>query len=140
MPHSLNDNSQSGTTGHLNVLLVEDSFAVAQSFTFLMEEYGWRIIGPAPTVEAALKLIDQYAIDVAVLDINLQGIVVTPVAVKLQGKRIPFVFLTGYGSTDDMLPQKFGNDPILLKPVDEQELLNTVNNLVLGNAQDASDF
>ncbi|HAI13772.1 MAG TPA: hypothetical protein DCM28_18845 [Phycisphaerales bacterium] len=130
MTQSLNNNINTHPTGRLNVLLVEDSFAVAQSFTFLMEEYGWHIIGPAPTVEAALELIDKQKIDTAVLDINLQGQVVTPVAEKLQNRQIPFIFLTGYGSTETMLPESLRDLPTLLKPVNEQDLLNTIDHLL----------
>lgn len=130
MTQSLNDNSASPSVEPFNVLLVEDSFAVAQSFVFLMETYGWRIIGPAPTVQAAIKLIDQHTINAAVLDINLQGNVVTPVAEKLAEKQVPFAFLTGYGSTEAMLPDRFRNRPILLKPVNEEELINTVTGMI----------
>jgi DNA-binding LytR/AlgR family response regulator len=97
-----------------------------------MEEYGWDIIGPAPTLDAALKIIQQHAqtIDVAVLDINIQGYPVTPVAMQLQELNIPFVFLTGYGDADAMLPAQFEHHPTLLKPVRDVELLETVNKLI----------
>jgi CheY-like chemotaxis protein len=130
MSSSRPKNTESGTPDTLRVLLVEDSFAVAQSFSFMMEEYGWSIIGPAPSVEVAIDLIERHTIDVAVLDINLRGVIVTPVAQRLTEMGIAFLFLTGYGDTDDMLPAQFKDAPMLLKPVDETDLIQTVQALL----------
>ncbi len=132
MTQSIDHLVRSDDQTRLNVLLVEDSYPVAQSFTFLMEEYDWDIIGPAPTIDAAMKLVEQFAstIDVAVLDINLQGHSVAPVAQKLRELSIPFVFLTGYGDADAMLPAHFEEYPTLLKPVREEELIEKVNALI----------
>ena len=82
-----------------------------------------------------MKLVEQYAstIDVAVLDINLQGHSVAPVAQKLREMSIPFVFLTGYGDADAMLPAHFDEYPTLLKPVSEEELIAKVNALIKSN-------
>lgn len=123
----------------LKVLLVEDSFAVAQSFTFLMEDHGWDIIGPASTLSHAIDLIHTRDIDVAVLDINIQGKIVTPVAQLLLEKKVPFVFLSGYGNMDDMIPKPFKTCPMLLKPVDESALLQTVEQLVHPPARSVDD-
>ena len=140
MSDSLIHSSRSSEENLLKVLLVEDSFAVAQSFVFLMEDSGWQIVGPAPTIDKALDLIDQTPIDIAVLDVNLQGQIITPVAQKLQSLGIPFLFLTGYGDTDDMLPSHLNAYPMLYKPVDEQILVRTVTQLRdQANAQEGSD-
>ncbi|MBL4701543.1 MAG: response regulator [Phycisphaeraceae bacterium] len=118
----------------LKVLLVEDSYAVAQSFIFLMEDHGWHIVGPAPTITQSIELIEQHPIDVAVLDINLQGSVITPVADLLQNKSIPFVYLTGYANIDDILPDHLKQHPILLKPIDVESLIQTIKQLVGSNS------
>lgn len=143
MTDQLIQTSRSSEETKLKVLLVEDSFAVAQSFVFLMEDSGWQIVGPAPTIEKALDLISKNTIDLAVLDVNLQGQIITPVAEKLQSIGIPFLFLTGYGDTDDMLPPPLNQHPMLYKPVDEQTLIQAVTQLIhqakANQPQDPSD-
>ena len=61
------------------VLVVEDEFLIAMDLECLLERNGWRVLGPAATVKEALRLLDGETPDVALLDVNLRGEMVTPV-------------------------------------------------------------
>jgi len=79
------------------ILIVEDDFHVADSLSLALRASGAHVVGPAATVSAALKLVASCErVDGAVLDINLRGEVVYPVADALRRRGVPFVFATGY--------------------------------------------
>lgn len=79
------------------VLVVEDDYHVASSLALCLEAEGVEVLGPVASVEAALGLIAQVSpIDGAILDINLKGEMVYPVARALQEIGVPYVFTTGY--------------------------------------------
>ena len=75
----------------------------------LLIENGFAVLGPAATVDDALKLLERDRPDAAVLDINLRGVAVTPVARTLQAMNIPFVIASAYDTSsipaDDALRQ-----------------------------------
>ena len=103
------------------VLVVEDNFALAESMRFALEGLGCTVVGPAPTCERALDLIDSQGPECAVLDIDLQGKSSGPVAERLVEDGTPFVFLTGYEDAS-LLPEAFHAWTRLSKPVDPDEL------------------
>jgi DNA-binding response OmpR family regulator len=78
------------------VLVVEDEFLIAMDLEHLLERNGWRVLGPAATVKEAFRLLDGEAPDVALLDVNLRGEMVTPVAERLRARGIPFVLASAY--------------------------------------------
>jgi CheY-like chemotaxis protein len=78
------------------VLVAEDDYVVAQQIAHELRERGARIIGPASTPDAALQLACEHRLDAAVLDINLRGGAVYPVADLLSRKGVPFLFATAY--------------------------------------------
>ena len=78
------------------VLVVEDEFLIACDVMFALEQAGADVVGPATTVSAAMALLDANLIDAAVLDIDLRGNAVYPVADRLFDRGVPFVFATGY--------------------------------------------
>ncbi len=98
------------------VLIVEDAVLLAMELETGLAEAGAAIIGPAYELEEALALLDQ-PIDAAVLDANLNGRSVTPVAEALAARKIPFVFATGYGETGGA-PGGFDDAPVIRKPYD----------------------
>jgi PAS domain S-box-containing protein len=113
----------SGMTGRL--LVVEDEALIAMELCKDLGQLGWEIVGPASTIEEALELIDGSPLpDAAVLDVNLCGRAVYPVAERLQALGVPFVFCTGYQRLDDH--RGFFSSPIVRKPVNigvlDQEL------------------
>jgi PAS domain S-box-containing protein len=82
------------------VLIVEDEALVAMELTQILTAAGARVIGPVGDIESALALVEAGDIDRALLDINLGGRLVTPVASALSRKSIPFIYLTGYQEPD----------------------------------------
>jgi two-component system, response regulator PdtaR len=79
------------------VLVVEDEFLIALDLELLLRRHGWRVLGPAATVDQALRLLrDGETPDVALLDVNLRGELVTPVAEALRARGVPFVLASAY--------------------------------------------
>lgn len=83
----------------LRVLVVEDEALISMHLEDILEQLGCRIVGLAMSIEAAQQMVDQgEAFDVAILDVNLAGQPIYPVAQKLIAQRRPFLFMTGYGA------------------------------------------
>ena len=78
------------------VLVVEDEFLIAMDLELLLQRHGWRVLGPAATVAEALRLLAGETPDVALLDVNLRGEPVTPVAEELRARGVPFVLASAY--------------------------------------------
>jgi CheY-like chemotaxis protein len=93
-----------------------------------LEEAGAEIAGRAGTLEEALHLIEGVSSDAALLDGNLHGRSVDDIAAALTRRKIPFVFVTGYGH--DSLPRSFGHAAVLAKPFSREQLLDTARRLV----------
>jgi PAS domain S-box-containing protein len=102
------------------VLVVEDEAVVAMELARVLTAAGAKVVGPAGTIEEALALLDGQPIDRALLDVNLGGRLITPVAAALTRRRIPFVYLTGYQEPD------VDDGPILRKPVATSALLGAL--------------
>lgn len=78
------------------ILVVEDELLIAMTIEQLLLDEGCTVLGPAPSVGAALKLIDQDPPEAALLDVNLNGHLSTPVAEELLRRGIPHLLVTGY--------------------------------------------
>lgn len=99
------------------VLIVEDEALVAMELARVLTAAGAQVVGPAGSIEEALELLDRKPIDRAVLDINLGGRLVTPVAQALAARAIPFIYLTGYqepGVSDGVVVRKPASAELLL--------------------------
>lgn len=108
-----------------SILLVEDELLVALLVEDLLKDAGGTVVGPAPRVSAALELIaGADRIDMALLDVNLGGDWVWPVAQDLRGRGVPYVLLTGYGAGS--VPAEHVDAGVLTKPVSEADLLRKV--------------
>jgi two-component SAPR family response regulator len=99
----------------LKVLVVEDESLVALDIENMLEEMGCKVVASVPRLVRALELASRLDFDLAVLDINLAGEVVYPLAFRLAARGIPFVFSTGYSTAS--LPPELSDRPILKKPV-----------------------
>lgn len=98
------------------VLVVEDEYLIATDLCDALEKHGAEVIGPAPTVERGLALAaSERVLDAAVLDMNLQGERVFPVAEALKARGVPFVFASGYESW--LVPEDYRDAPRCEKPV-----------------------
>jgi len=102
------------------VLVVEDEMMIAMLIEDMLDEFGCKLIGPATNVPSALELIGKEQVEVAVLDLNLDGQDTYAIADVLRQKKVPFIFATGYGSTG--LRKEYGNRPVLQKPFQARDL------------------
>jgi DNA-binding response OmpR family regulator len=112
----------------IRVLVVEDEFLVAILIEEMLESAGCVVIGPFPRVPEALDAVDRNRCDAAVLDVNLGGERIDPVAAALSKRNVPFVFVSGYGTIG--LPGDYSDRPRICKPFKLAELLGTVSSLV----------
>ena len=110
------------------VLVVEDEALVAMLVGDSLEEAGATIVGPAATVAEALALIEDGALDAAVLDVNLQGQRMTQVADRLAGMKVPFVIATGYGYDCEI--GDHADAPMLQKPFDLARLTSALVSVI----------
>jgi PAS domain S-box-containing protein len=113
------------------VLIVEDAVLLAMELESGLSEAGATVIGPAYELEEALALLDQ-PIDAAVLDANLNGHSVSPVAEALKARNVPFVFATGYGEAGGA-PGDF-DAPVIRKPYDVTQVAAALAELLAGRA------
>jgi len=102
------------------VLLVEDEILVAMMMRDILTELGFSVIGPFSRVAEAMVAAVHDEFDAGIIDINLGGEFVYPVADVLVARKIPFVFITGYGV--ESIDVRFANVPILKKPIQRQVL------------------
>ena len=101
------------TTG-CRILVVEDEMLIALVIEDVLQSIGCQIVGPVATLEKALKFAAEETFDAAVLDVNIRGGKVYPVAEMLLSRGIPFLFASGYG--DWALPPALRDKPRLMKP------------------------
>ncbi len=103
------------------MLLVEDDYFIMKTLRLRFQQEGATIVGPASNVLDALALVRSAPrIDAAILDINLQGEMVFPVADALTERGVPFVFATGYDPA--AIPARFAAVTHCSKPVDPSRL------------------
>lgn len=100
------------------VLIVEDESLVAMLLETILEDMGCVPVGPAASVEEGLALIEcEGNLDGALLDVNVAGHQVFPIARALKGRGVPFVFSTGYG--EGGLPDEWRGQATIQKPFTE---------------------
>jgi CheY-like chemotaxis protein len=98
------------------VLVVEDEYMLARDLSQSLEDAGACVLGPLRSVDDALKLLrGEQDVDGAVLDLNLCGQLVFPVADALAIRGVPFVFATGYNR--EIVPERYGHVKRCEKPV-----------------------
>ena len=112
----------------VKVLVVEDEYLVATLMEDMLASAGCIVAGPIPRLALALDAASKEACEVAVLDVNLAGERVYPVADILAQRNVPFVFVTGYGP--NALPPDYAKLPRICKPFRMAELLGTLSDLV----------
>ena len=104
----------------LRVLVVEDEMMVSMLIEDMLADLGCLVVGPASRLEDAIELIKGVDIDCAVLDVNLGGQPIFPLADILRDRGAPFAFATGYG--DAGLRDVDRGSPVLQKPFREVDL------------------
>lgn len=108
-----------------HILVVEDEFMIALSIRKTLEAFGAVVLGPVATVAKGLALVqDSPQVDAAVLDVNLGGNSVQPVAQALTERGVRYLLATGYGSGD--LTAFFDDVPRCEKPFDDEQVVRTL--------------
>ncbi len=117
-----------------NVLVIEDEFFIAEDMGNTLQAAGATVLGPVPSVKAALDLLGKGAVpDAVVLDVNLGGEMAYPVADALLTWDVPFLILTGYDQ--GALPERYAAVRRLEKPVETSLLVRELALLFDGIAQ-----
>lgn len=111
----------------LRVLVVEDEMMVSMLIEDMLGDLGCTVVGPAARLDEAMALVGSAEIDCAVLDVNLGGQPIFPLADLLREKGAPFAFATGYG--DAGLREVDRGSPVLQKPFREGDLARVLGEL-----------
>ena len=106
--------------GGLRVLVVEDEMMVSMLIEDMLTDMGCKVVGPASRLDEAIDFANTAEIDCAVLDVNLGGQPIFPLADVLRAKGVAFAFATGYG--DAGLREIDKGTPVLQKPFREGDL------------------
>lgn len=109
--------------GPPRLLVVEDELMIRMLLEEMLAELGYTVAAEAAHIDEALPLARNAEVDAAILDLNLNGQSVIPVADLLVERGVPFIFATGYGERG--LPEAYRNHPTLQKPF-EQDMLDRV--------------
>jgi CheY-like chemotaxis protein len=104
------------------VLVVEDEFLVSLLTIDVLESVGCEIVGPASRIAEATQLAQSELLDAAVLDVNVGGELIWPVAEELQRRGAPFLFLSATNQLT-VFPPPFAAVPRLNKPMEKNLLL-----------------
>jgi CheY-like chemotaxis protein len=113
------------------VLIVEDEAFTALTLAGAIEDAGGCVVGPVGTVAEALVLIGTQEISAAVLDANLADRDVTPVAIILAGKKIPFVVFSGTGLPSELAAIQ-PDIAVVMKPAALKVVLNRLVEQIKG--------
>ena len=108
------------TTAMPRVLVVEDEYLIRMLLEDMLADNGYAVAKAVGTITEASKFAAGGAFDVAILDVNVDGEEVYPVADILAQRGLPFVFVTGYG--EGSLPAKYSGRPALQKPFQSEQL------------------
>ena len=112
------------------VLVIEDESLVAMLLETILDDMGCAVVGPESNIDDGLiSATTEGALDAALLDVNVAGREVFPVAEALKARGVPFVFSTGYGEAG--LPDEWRGRPTLNKPFTE-DAVQTAIRAVLG--------
>jgi PAS domain S-box-containing protein len=137
---SEHDRADDRESGRGKILLVEDEVIVGLFMQDLLKESGFEPSEPHRTLADAIAAANAERFDAAVLDMNLNGEQVYPLADRLTQQSVPFVFVTGYAAT--VVVERFSHIPLLQKPIEPQMLSALLDRLTsspiaarIGNGQ-----
>jgi CheY-like chemotaxis protein len=110
------------------VLVVEDEYLIRMLLEDMLADLGYGVAAAVGTVAEASALAASGDFNAAILDVNLDGQEIFPVADILAGRSLPFVFVTGYGERS--LPDRYRDRPALQKPFQVEQLSTTLANML----------
>ncbi len=122
------DIAETGALAYRRVLIVEDEYFLADDMAQVLQRFGAHVVGPVPSIDKALALLADEPVDAAVLDINLRGQTVYPVADALREQGVPFVFATGYDAA--AVPEAYKDVPRWEKPFKPEDLAKALPSIV----------
>src|SRR5258708_8094026 len=108
-----------------SVFLVEDEVMIRMMVADMLEELGYRVVAEAGEINEAIRLAQSAEFDLAILDVNVNGKVISPVAELITARNRPFIFATGYGSSG--LPPQDHTRPALQKPFQIETLARMID-------------
>ena len=108
-----------------DILLVEDEALIRMMTAEMVEALGHRVVAQAGNLKDAEPLAASTHFDLAILDVNLGGHNIYPIALAVAGRDIPLLFASGYNTSG--LPEPFHDRPILRKPFQTKELGEAIN-------------
>ena len=106
------------------IFLVEDEPVIRMMIAEMVEALGHRVVAEASRIDEAQILAQDAEFDLALLDVNVGGHSIAPVAESIDKRGLPFLFVSGYGS--DSLPEPFSRRPLLQKPFVASKLHNAI--------------
>jgi CheY-like chemotaxis protein len=115
-----------------SVFLVEDEAMIRMMVVDMLEELGFTVAAETGEINEAVKLAGITEFDVAILDVNVNGKVISPVADVLKARNRPFIFATGYGTQG--VPEGYRDRPALQKPFQIESLRQALDNTLRGAA------
>ena len=118
----MTDKIRMGALSGRRLLVAEDRYLLASDLEALLSTYGAQVLGPCATVHEALGLVDQA--DGALLDVDLGGEQVFPLAEQLKARNCAVVFVTGHGV--ELRPPEWAETPWLQKPCDPYQAVATL--------------
>jgi len=102
------------------IMIVEDEALVAMALRESLDEMGFSVLGPFNRISEAMIALRNNHIDAAVLDVNLGGEMIYPLADVLAADHVPFIFITGYGAEE--IEPRYTGVPVLQKPIESDAL------------------
>ncbi len=106
------------------VLVVEDEAAISMLLEDMLFDFGCEIVGPAARLSTALEMAQSESYTVAILDVNVAGEPIYPVAEAIVQRNLPLVFSTGYGGAG--IREPFRDRPVVQKPFSQGDLKRTL--------------
>jgi CheY-like chemotaxis protein len=110
------------------ILVVEDQMLIALEIVAMVEDFGCQPVGPVGHVQTALQAVSREPLDAALLDVDLDGQSVEPVADLLDRRGIPFALVTGYSR--DRLPAGLRSRPYVAKPFTYDDVRSALSALL----------
>ena len=116
------------TSTPARILVVEDEYLIRMLLEDMLADLGHNVAAAVGTIAEAKELAASGDFDCAVLDVNLDGEQIFPVADILIERGMPFVFVTGYG--ENSLPETYRGRPALQKPFQAERLEQMLTDLL----------
>ena len=112
----------------ISTLLVEDETLIRMMLAEIVEDQGHLITSEATNIEAAMSLAETGRFDLALLDINIAGSLITPVVHILDKRNVPIIFVSGY--SNQTMPAELKGRLLVEKPFSPDTLLDAINRTI----------